>query len=243
MRLHTTTAHRDSGLMMIGATGLAAGLAPWLGSGWLAVAVTGLAAAILAGATLALRTRCQGPQPFSVADRVTLTRLALTAVLAGQLAAPSGGPQWSGYVLAAAALTALALDGVDGWLARRRGETSAFGARLDMESDALLILVLATLVWRREHTGGWVLLIGAWRYIFILGQALKPALARPLPPSQRRKAICAVQVGVLPVCLIPALPAGLAPWLAGTALALLCYSFIVDSHWLIRHQTAQQPLE
>ena len=41
-----------------------------------------------------------------------------------------------------------ALDGVDGWLARRSGIASAFGARFDMEIDALLILVLAVLAWR-----------------------------------------------------------------------------------------------
>ena len=41
-----------------------------------------------------------------------------------------------------------ALDGVDGWLARRRGMSSAFGARFDMEIDALLVQVLAILVWR-----------------------------------------------------------------------------------------------
>ena len=37
----------------------------------------------------------------------------------------------------------LALDGLDGWAARRQGLVSAFGARFDMEVDALLILALA----------------------------------------------------------------------------------------------------
>ncbi len=234
------TAYRDSGLMIGGAIALAASITAGSADGPLAV--TGLAAVLLAGAAFALRHWYPGPQRLTAADRVTLTRLGLTAVLAGQLAA-TRGPEADGYLLAAIALTALALDGVDGWLARRRGETSPFGARLDLETDAVLILVLAALVWRRGHVGAWVLLIGAWRYIFVLTQTLKPQLARPLPPSQRRKAVCVVQVAVLPACLIPALPAWLPPWLAGTALALLCYSFMVDSHWLIRHPATPQPPE
>jgi phosphatidylglycerophosphate synthase len=40
----------------------------------------------------------------------------------------------------------LALDGLDGWLARRFGLASAYGARFDMEVDGFLILVLALLV-------------------------------------------------------------------------------------------------
>jgi multidrug efflux pump subunit AcrA (membrane-fusion protein) len=37
------------------------------------------------------------------------------------------------------------LDGVDGWLARRHEIASRFGARFDMEVDALLILALSVL--------------------------------------------------------------------------------------------------
>ena len=40
------------------------------------------------------------------------------------------------------------LDLVDGWVARRTGTASPFGARFDLETDAALILVLSWLVWR-----------------------------------------------------------------------------------------------
>ncbi len=42
----------------------------------------------------------------------------------------------------ALAVPALILDGVDGWVARRTGTANDAGARLDMEVDAALILVL-----------------------------------------------------------------------------------------------------
>ena len=41
----------------------------------------------------------------------------------------------------AGAAAVVALDGVDGWIARRIGRTTVFGARFDMEVDAALMLV------------------------------------------------------------------------------------------------------
>ena len=48
---------------------------------------------------------------------------------------------------------ATALDGVDGWLARRHGWTSPLGARLDMEVDALLVAGRALLLWTLGRAG------------------------------------------------------------------------------------------
>ena len=48
----------------------------------------------------------------------------------------------------------------DGPAARRSGIASRFGARFDMETDALMILVLAVLAWRWDRAGAWVLLPG-----------------------------------------------------------------------------------
>ena len=61
----------------------------------------------------------------------------------------------------------MALNGADGWVARRTRTASAFGARFDMETDALLILVLSALVWRMEKAGAWVIASGLMRYAFV----------------------------------------------------------------------------
>ena len=63
------------------------------------------------------------------------------------------------------AAVALALDAVDGWVARRTGTVSELGARFDMEADAFLILVLSGFV--ADSLGGWVLAIGLMRYAFV----------------------------------------------------------------------------
>ena len=97
----------------------------------------------------------------------------------------------------------MALDGVDGALARGRGEASEFGARFDMETDALLILVLAALVWQHDKAGAWILLAGLLRYLFVAASYVLPWLGAALPPSRRRQTVCVVQIVSLIGALAP----------------------------------------
>ena len=98
------------------------------------------------------------------------------------------------------------LDGVDGWLARRSGLASAFGARFDMEVDALLIMALAILAWQHGKAGSWVLLSGLLRYAFVAAGWLAPWMSRPLPPSRRRQTVCVVQIAGLCAAVAPIVP-------------------------------------
>lgn len=170
------------------------------------------------------------------ANHVTLLRLSITALLAGLVFERVDALAW--FVVAAAGAAAL-LDAIDGWLARRSGMASAFGARFDMETDALLILVLAALAWRMDKAGAWVLASGLLRYGFVAAGRLWPVLARPLPSSRRRKAACAVQVAALVVCLAPIVPPATATAIAAGALALLVASFAADLAWLMRARRAR----
>lgn len=131
------------------------------------------------------------------------------------------------------ALGALALDGVDGRLARRLGQTSAFGARFDMETDAATVLGLSLMVWLCDQAGPWVLATGLMRYIFVGGGWVCPALAAPMPPRKRRQAICVVQVAVLILTVVPGVPPEWASPLCLGGLAGLVYSFAVDIAWLL----------
>ncbi|MBL8259178.1 MAG: CDP-alcohol phosphatidyltransferase family protein [Candidatus Competibacteraceae bacterium] len=178
-------------------------------------------------------------QRFGAANRVTLLRAAIAALAAGLI---GRAPLTSGLLWSVAALAglALALDGVDGYLARRDHLQSPFGARFDMEVDAFLILVLATLVYQTDKAGAWVLLSGLMRYGFIaLGRAL-PQLNQPLPPSKRRQAICVIQSIALVAALTPLL---VPPWsarLAAAALGALIASFAADVIWLARHSLSEE---
>lgn len=175
---------------------------------------------------------------FGLPNGVTLVRLVLTSIFGGialdLVERPMAGPL--AWIVLAIAAVALMLDGVDGFLARSRNLESPFGARFDMEVDALLILLLALAAWLQAKAGPWVLLIGAARYAFVIAGWLWPALARPLPPSFRRKTVCVVQGVSLAMLMAPVIAPPASGAIAGAALALILYSFAVDVIWLIGHR-------
>jgi phosphatidylglycerophosphate synthase len=175
----------------------------------------------------------RGRAGFGIANQVTLLRAGLVCLASGALLA--GGPSAiSGWSLAAVVAAALSLDAADGWLARRFCLASGFGARFDLEIDALLILILALLVLQTGRVGPWVLAIGLMRYVFVLASWLFPKLRRLLPPSRRRQAVCVQQGVALLLCLLPPVGSLLANVSAGLALLALLASFAVDIIYLLR---------
>lgn len=175
---------------------------------------------------------------LGLCNAVTLLRAALASAVAAPLAVPgllAAQPGLAWAVLAVATV-ALALDGVDGWLARRSGLASEFGARFDMEVDALLALILACLALSSGKVGVWVLALGAMRYAYLAAGLVLPWLNGPLPQRFRRKAVCVVQIAVLILLLAPVVTAPVAQALAGAATLLLGWSFAVDILWLARRR-------
>ncbi|MDQ5909705.1 MAG: CDP-alcohol phosphatidyltransferase [Pseudomonadota bacterium] len=213
------------------------------GSAWilarvfqLPASIIGQSLAIFTGFLLALSPFLDQHQPltrFGAANAVTLLRAGIAALLAGLLGQPALMPELA-CLLAALAGLALLLDGVDGWLARRRRIHSPFGARFDMEVDAFLILILAALVWQFDKAGVWVMLSGALRYGFVVMGWWWPWLNSPLPPCRRRQTVCVIQTAVLALCLAPLLIPPIPALLAAGALGLLMLSFAIDIAWLWR---------
>jgi phosphatidylglycerophosphate synthase len=169
---------------------------------------------------------------FGPANQVTTLRalgVAMIVALVGELRLP---------VLAATAVVAsvvvMMLDGVDGWLARRHRIASDFGARFDLEVDALLILALSVLAWRFDKAGVWVIASGALRYAFVAAGLRWRWLEAPLPPRFRRKTVCVVQLAALTLVLLPTVTPPFSTAIAASALAALTCSFLVDTLWLWR---------
>ncbi|BES71727.1 hypothetical protein RE428_27450 [Marinobacter nanhaiticus D15-8W] len=177
--------------------------------------------------------RPQDADSLGLANQVTLGRGVLICVVAGFIPFNEYA-QTHAWTVASITLIALILDGVDGAAARRTRSHSAFGARFDMELDALLILILCGLTIVMDKAGAWVLLIGLYRYIFVVMGRLYPKLTQPLPESFRRKTICVWQLVTLMICLLPLITPSMATGLLALALALLTYSFMKDIVWLIR---------
>ena len=170
---------------------------------------------------------------FGPANQVSTVRAALVA-LAASLALEPPLPVVAAAAAAAGGL-ATALDGLAGRMARQSGMSSAFGARFDLEIDALLIMTLAIVAWRHDKAGPWVLLSGLLRYLFVAAGWLWPWIERPLPPSRRRQAVCVVQVVGLIVAILPTVARPASAAVAAASLGALGCSFLVDVVWLRRH--------
>ncbi len=166
-------------------------------------------------------------RPFGLANTITSFRALLVAFVAG-FVGDAGAAASAGTATALAAV-ATTLDGADGWVARRTGMVTAFGARFDMEVDALLILVLAILAWQFDKAGAWVLASGLLRYGFVGAGWIAPWMRRPLAPTNRARAICVVQLVSLMIALLPAVHRPASAAAAGAGLVALAYSFGVDT--------------
>lgn len=188
-------------------------------------------ACLLRGLAGAARSRHAGARRFGPANQVTLLRLTMVAGLGG-LIGEAAGPH--GWVIVGVAAVALLLDGVDGALARATHMSSELGARFDMETDALLVLVLSVLAWQLDKAGPWVLACGLMRYAYVAAGRMLPWLAAPVPPSRFRKGVCVILIVCLILALAPAVVPPVSTVFAAMGLMLLSVSFGRDIVWLAR---------
>ncbi len=200
----------------------------------------GLAYSVAAAALLSRAMTRSGAIALGPANRVTAARTVLVGAVAALVAGAATGPSHTG-VLVALAATALALDAVDGRIARRTGTATALGARFDMEVDASLILVLSVAV--TGSAGGWVLAIGAARYAFVAAGFVLPWLRETAPARPWCKVVAATQGVVLVTCVSGLLPGPASTGAMATALVLLAESFGRETWWLWRNRTASVPAE
>jgi len=201
------------------------------GAGW----VVGLACAVVLYTLLARSLGRSGWHRLGPADRVTVARAALVFGVAA-LTADSFAGHTSVATLVSLATAALCLDFVDGWVARNTGTESRFGAALDGEVDAFLILTLSLYV--APAAGWWVVAFGAARYAFLAAAWPFPWMRAALPRRDWRKVVTAVAGIALVVAAADVLPRVLTLLGLAAALALLAESFGRDVYWLWRRRHA-----
>ncbi len=159
---------------------------------------------------------------FGLANTVTTLRLVLTVALLVGCQAPSSA------LIAGTALAILTLDGVDGWLARRNGASSDFGARYDTEVDALFVLALAFTLSERGAAGPWALLSGLWRYLYVLAPLVFPTPVGEAPRSIYYRVAYVLMVLSFVVALI--LPRAPALYISALGTIIISISFL-HSFW------------
>ena len=227
---------REAHLVFARSLGLAAATTLLLVLGGVVGTLPGMAGLMLfTGLVVTFDRLLAGNHPFprlGAANRITLVRAGVACLIASRALDPAALGVAEQWVLVALASAALLLDGTDGWAARRQGLSSAFGARFDMEIDALAIAVLAITVVKTASVPCWVLAIGAMRYFYIGAGHVFPVLGRPPPAcafaDRRRKTIAVVQSLALLCSLVPATPPSWAAAICALALGLLVYSFTAD---------------
>jgi CDP-diacylglycerol--glycerol-3-phosphate 3-phosphatidyltransferase len=185
----------------------------------------GLAWAVKTGAVLAYqlgflmlsrREALAGGNPtylWGVANRLTLLRGALLALLAGFLFAPrpdtwsgSAWVRWAAWLPALIYAIAAAADFADGFWAKRTGTQTRLGALLDGELDGVGILLAAGLAVQYRALPSIFLVIGLAKPLYALGMLSRRLRGRPiheLPPSRLRRRLAGFQMGLLAVLLWP----------------------------------------
>jgi len=176
-------------------------------AGW----VSGVAALSLAVLVARCRQWFGAERGFGRANWVTSFRLCIAATL------PAFPPSTPGFVLAAVVLFVFVLDGLDGWIARRTGTASEFGAHFDMETDASFVLIAELVLLSRGDAGAWIVVTGLLRYLYVLVVACVPPRAGAARRSRfARLAFACLVVGLIAAFALPK-PFGAALALVGSA--------------------------
>jgi phosphatidylglycerophosphate synthase len=213
-----------------------------LGAGLVGLRLSWLSASTVALCFLlltALVARYSRTRSLRLADLVTLARGLGVCFLAGfALQAWASGMARNGVLtMVILGTICLALDGVDGHVARARGEATSFGARFDVETDAAMLIVLCIAVAALGIAGWWVLAIGGLRYGYVAMSMAVPALRTPLPYRYSGKVIAVIQAVALLTALVFGLihgPQWVPPAFLLTAFGLLCWSFGRSVVWQLR---------
>lgn len=135
----------------------------------------------------------------------------------------------SGTTLALWALVTSGLDILDGWVARRTAQASQFGACFDIETDALFAATLPLLLFQRGLAGPWVLLAGAWHYVYVLAPYVAPTTEGADKGSRFGRGLYTGMVLSFLAALL--VPPSLAPALCAAGTVAVSISFAY-SFWL-----------
>ncbi len=133
-------------------------------------------------------------------------------------------------------MSALILDGLDGFITRKYNHESRFGEIIDQESDNFLMLVLSISLYFNREIGIYVFLIPVYRYIFIYSMRKYNWLKLELPISQFRKFACVATTLLMIVAQDIYFSLENSIFLVILSLFIITFSFAKDIIWLYRNK-------
>jgi CDP-diacylglycerol--glycerol-3-phosphate 3-phosphatidyltransferase len=186
------------------------------------------------------RNRCETTglllDSLGIATAVTFARGLATAAVAGFITVPEpvGRAAW---LPAGLFVITVALDWVDGRLARQYGETTVLGAKLDLEFDGLCLLVGGLLGIAYGVLPPWYLAVGLARPTFVASRWLHRRRGRSVgsvPPSDVRRPLTGLQMVVCSIALLPVVSPPVSTVLATVAMVPFIGVFVRDFHAVVR---------
>lgn len=177
---------------------------------------------------------------LGAANRITLLRGWLIGATVGFLAMLPLQPHLVLlYVPAVLYTLAAALDGLDGYVARRQQQTTRLGTQLDTVMDAFGLLIAPLFAVVTGKLPAIYLLVSLAYYFFQWGIRWRQQRGRPvyaLPPSQVRRYLAGAQMVLVAVALWPPVPGsisqGVGIVLMMPLLAGFCRDWLHVSGWL-----------
>lgn len=171
---------------------------------------------------------------LGMANRITLLRGLLFGATAGFLAMlPLQAHAGWLYVPAVLYTVAAALDGLDGYVARRQRQTTRLGTELDTALDAFGLLIAPLFAVFTGKLPVIYLLVSAAYYLFQWGIRWRRQRGQPvyaLPPSQVRRYLAGAQMVLVALALWPPLPGAGTQWFGIALMIPLLIGFCRD--WL-----------
>jgi CDP-diacylglycerol--glycerol-3-phosphate 3-phosphatidyltransferase len=173
---------------------------------------------------------------LGVANYLTIVRAGLYCLVGGFIVVPPSDPV--GWVPAVCYGAGVVLDQFDGRIARRAGQETILGRRLDLGIDTLGFVVAPAVAVAWGQLPVWYLSLSAARYVYRGFRHLRRLRGRPLcecPDSSLGRYLAGGQMVFLTLALTPVVSPSLATAVAPFALAASLGVFLRDYLFVAGH--------
>ena len=142
--------------------------------------------------------------PLNIPNALTMLRIvAVPVVVVALLGEIPNGDTWAVNTITAAAFT----DGLDGWIARRKGDVTTFGKLMDPLADKLLVVAALVSLVSLDRLQAWIAMVIIARELAVTGlRAVAVEYGVVLAASWLGKLKTALQVAAI-IALIAVDPA------------------------------------
>lgn len=169
---------------------------------------------------------------FGIGTWLSALRLLLLSLLAGFLLSSrsEGTLAWAPFWLY---LAFNLMDLIDGYAARRSGQVTRLGEKLDLDLDSRGMLAGALVAIQLGATGWWYALVGLARYVYVgaLWFRRRSGLKASEQPNPNSRPLAGLQMGVNTALLAPALMPPFTTCISALALVPFLANFFYD--WLV----------